>query len=456
MQRLLTIIAGVGGIYYLVVASRLLTFFGIFIPPQQHRAISLSLALILIFLLGSTHLASAKKRTVQWYDVALLVAGLLGTGFVALFQEQVMEYEDYAFLDLKGTVLAFLLAIVLLEAVRRATNIVLPLLIAFFLLAASFQNYLPGLLRGPDVSVDRLTYTFYTGSAGVFGIPLGIASGILVIFLIFGRLLQQAGGGKWFLDLALAITGRVSGGPAKAAVTASFFFGMISGSPSANTATTGAITIPLMKSTGYKSTFAGAVEAVSSTGGQIMPPVMGAIAFIMAEWLGIDYVQVVIAAFVPAIIYFLIVFASVHFETKRQAIPVIPQAQIPPLIPTIVRGWFYLPPLVTLVYVLIVMRYPPDMAGLAAISVLIGFSMFSKEKEQRLYPKRLFDGLALGIKGWLTVASVTAAVGMLIGAMELTGLGVKFSSFMLDISGGNLLLTLALVGIASLILGMGL
>lgn len=456
MERFINTIAAVTALYHLIMVSRLLTYFGIFIPLQQHRAVSLSLALIMLFILGSSRPAPEKDVSERWYDMLFLLMGLVGTGFIIFFYDQAMDYENYAFLDTKGIVLALLLGIPLLEATRRATNFALPLIILFFLFLTTFQNYLPGLLHGPGFSLDRLSYTIYIGPSGIFGVPFGIASSILITFIIFGRLLQEAGGGKWFLDLALILTGRFTGGPAKAAVMSSFFFGMISGSPSANTATTGAITIPLMQRVGYKPAFAGAVEAVASTGGQIMPPVMGAIAFLMADWLGVSYATVAFAALVPAILYFFILFMSVHFETKRIGLCPGGTSGMPSLGRVLKAGWFYVLPLVTLIYLLLVVQYPPDMSGLAAVMVLIPCSMLSRTKEYRLYPGKIWNALAGAIKSWLTVACVTATVGMLIGSLELSGLGVKFSGFMVDVSGGNLLLTLVLVGIASLILGMGL
>jgi len=284
-----------------------------------HRAISLSAALIVIFmtvpLIRSASGASAVVSRVV--DLALLGAALASLGFVIFYHEQVLDYSMMGFLDETGVIFALLLCIPLIEAVRRTTGLTLPIIVIGMAAMTVFQNVLPGLLHGRGYDLDRLLYSAYVGEAGIFGLPLNVASNIILVFLVFGALMEVGGAGNWFLKLALAATGRSRGGPAKAAVVASAFFGSISGSPSANTATTGAITIPLMSRVGYKPAFAGAVEAVASTGGQILPPVMGAIAFVMAEWIGVSYADVVIAAAVPALLYFVVLFISVHLQACR-------------------------------------------------------------------------------------------------------------------------------------------
>ena len=267
---------------------------------------------------------------------------------------------------------------------------------------------------------------------------------------------QAAGGGKWFLDLSGWMLGSAPGGIAKVAVIASGFFGMLSGSPSANTASTGAITIPIMIRTGYKPALAGAIESVASTGGQFMPPVMGAIIFILAEWLNIPYGSVAVMAALPAVLYYVIVFSTIHFDALKYNRPVTDRSEATPLKILLKDGWIYLVPFVVLILLLIVLQYDPDQSVLYTIPVLIGLSFFSKNKEHRLYPKRIFKSIVASIGTWLTVGSVTAAVGMVIGALTISGLGVKISSFLIDISGGNLPVMLAMVGLASFILGMGL
>ncbi|MGE5305308.1 MAG: TRAP transporter permease [Alphaproteobacteria bacterium] len=454
-KRLIAWIAISGAVYHIVVLSQLLGFLGIFVPLPLHRAISLLFALVLVFL---TRSGTSKSRVGMppWYDLIILGAGLVGSGFVIFFFPTVLDYGSYGYLDTKGIILCLLLAVAVLEAVRRMTGILLPTVILLILLATMFNNHLPGLLAGKGYALDRLGYSIYVGSGGIFGIPLGVAASILIIFLIFSRLFQAAGGGEWFLDIALSLTGRMRGGAAKAAVVSSAFFGMISGSPSANTATTGTFTIPLMVRTGFIPEVAGAVEAAASAGGQIMPPVMGSIAFLMAEWLGIPYASVARAALVPAILYFVIIFASVHLEALRIGLQPLAPENIPPFLKSLTAGWFFLLPIAGLVYFLLIEQYSPELAGLFALPLLVLCSFFHPDRSKWLTLKNLAVCLQDSMLSWLTIAVVTASVGMIVGSLELSGLSVKISGFIVDVSGGQLLIILFLVGVASLVLGMGL
>lgn len=455
LSRFVTVIAGLCGLYELIVASRVVTWFGFFLPAPRHRAISLLFALVLIFALRSPSGDSRAPR-LTWYDLLFLACGLIGAGYVAFNYETVLDYSSYGFLDVRGVVLTLLLAISLLEASRRLTGWWLPVIIVFFTMITVFQNYLPGALYGKGYGLDRLCYSFYVGNSGIFGTSLGVAVSIIITYIIFGRLLQQAGGGQWFINIALSLTGWMRGGPAKATVVASCLFGMVSGSPSASVATIGVVSIPMMMSVGYPAKFAGAVESVAGVGGQFMPPVMGAIAFIMAEWLNIPYSQIAISAFFPALLYYLVLYASIHFEANKLNLQAIPRSELPSFLSNFKKGWFYVLPLAALIYFLVVRDYPPEMAGIYSILVLIAVSFFAPEKEKHLWPTQIWQALAGGTKSWIITAGVTASVGMLIGSLELSGLGIKFSAFIISLSQGNLLLTLVLVGMGSLILGTGL
>lgn len=449
------IIAGVLAFYQIIFASRLLTWFGIFLPEPQHRAISLFFALFLIYSLRSPS-GTTREACLSWNDLLFLAPGLIGAGYVAFNYETVLDYSSYGYVDTKGIILTLLLAISLFEGVRRLSGWWLPLMVIFFALITVFQNYLPGSLHGKGFGLDRLCYSFYVGSSGIFGTPLGVAVTIIITYIIFGRLLQQAGGGQWFINIALSLTGWMRGGPAKATIVASCLFGMISGSPSASVATIGVISIPMMMSVGYPAKFAGAVESVAGVGGQFMPPVMGAIAFIMAEWLNIPYSQIAIAAFIPALLYYIVLYMSIHFEARRLDLKAIPSSELPSFGSNFKKGWFYILPLATLIYFLVIRSYPPETAGIYSILVLVGVSFLAPEKEKHLMPKQILRALVGGTKSWIITAGVTATVGMLIGSLELSGLGIKFSSFILSLSQGNLFLTLLLVGVGSFILGTGL
>lgn len=371
-----------------------------------------------------------KRRAGQlsWFELIPTGMGVVGAGYAVFFYNNVLEYTFFGYLDTKGVILVALLALPLFEMIRRVAGWVLPLIIATALFLTVFQNYLPGILYGKGYDLDRLGYAMYAGGSGIFGLPLGVATSILIVYIIFARLLQLAGGGQWFIDIALCMTGRYQGGPAKAAVVGSGFFGMISGSPTANVATTGAFTIPLMKKVGYPAHFAGAVEAVASTGGQFM----------------------------PAFIYYIVLFMSIHFESKRLKLAAIPPSELPSLRKTLAEGWFYIVPLVLLIYRLIFRGYAPEMAAIFTIIVVIGVSFLSKNKEHHLTPGKIWEGFSSSVRSWVIIGVVTAGIGMLIGALELSGLSIRFTQFILDLSGGLLLPTLLLVAVASFILGMGL
>ena len=334
--------------------------------------------MVLIFVL--TRAGKSNTTKIPIYDYLLICFTLTSLGYVIFFYEKILLYSQFGFLDTTGIVLALILCIPLLEAVRRKTGWIFPILILTLVSITLFQKFLPGILYGQGYALDRLLYSAYVGSSGIFGLPLKVAASVLIIFLIFGALLERAGAGKWFMNIALALTGWSKGGPAKASVVSSALFGSISGSPSGNVATTGVFTIPLMKNIGYKPKFAGAVEATASTGGQFLPPVMGAIAFVMAEWIGVPYAQIALAAIVPALLYFLIVFVSVHLQAYKDGIPSLSRKELPNFIKVFKEGWFYLIPIVALIYFLIIKGYSPDMAGIYSLPFLIISSFLSRDR----------------------------------------------------------------------------
>ena len=451
-QPWVNILAGITGLYVIVVVSGLPTVVGVFLPAPVHRAVSLALALLMVYLRA---VGARTRSRVRWFDFLWLLAGLAGAGYVALFYGSIVDYSAYGYLDRLGIVLALLLAVSLLEAVRRVSDWSLPIIIVLLLALPLVQQWLPGILRGPSFDIARLTYAFWVGTGGIFGLPMHVAATIVIVFLIFGRLLQEAGAGRWFMDIAVASTGWTRGGPAKAAVIASGLCGSITGSPTANVATTGVFTIPLMIKTGYTPAFAGAVEAAASTGGMIMPPVMGTVAFVMADWLEVPYAEVVTAALVPALLYYVVLFFSVHLQAGKAGIRRIPREQLPRLLPVVLAGWNHLPALAALIYFLIIARQDPEIAGLYTLPVLVVCSFLGRNREYWLTPRRIWNGLVGAVIDWVPIAVILGAIGMMIGALELSGLGIKFSAFMLELSGGNLLLTLIMVGLASVILGMG-
>lgn len=454
-KKLINALAGIFALYSVIVISGLPNLLGEFIAAAQHRAISLVFILTIIYLTVS--IRGRDQERLAWYDLLFLVPGLVGAGYIAVFYEsKVVTYSLFGYLDTLGIVLTIALGLSLLEATRRLTGWSVPILILLVIAAVYWQDHLPGLLRGSGFTLDRLTYALYVGTGGIFGTPLGVATSIIIIFLVFGSLLEKAGAGQWLMDMAMALTGWSRGGPAKAAVVSSALFGTISGSPSGNTATTGAFTIPLMMRTGYSRKFAAGVESVASTGGMILPPVMGTVAFIMAEFLAVPYAEVIQAALIPAILYYLVLFASVHFRAASDGLSGVSRRELPRVRATFFAGWRYLIPIGVLIYVLIVMKLDPEIAGIYSLPFLVGCSFLTKDRDLWLTPRKIWGGLIGATYGWRIIAVTTASVGMLIGPLNLSGLGVKISGFILDVSGGNLISTLLLVGVASLILGISL
>ncbi|OAM73524.1 TRAP transporter permease [Devosia elaeis] len=455
--------------YHLIMVGNVPASFGLFVPTRVHAAVSLTMACIVIFLtvrawknahaapkddLDSIDVAASSRM--PFYDWLLIGAVVLACGYIVFFRANFDRYAMFGALDMQGMILALLLGVALLEAVRRTSGIALPLIIMFFVAITIFQQFLPGVLYGVGYPPGRILYSAYVGEAGFFGQPLRVAVSIILVYILFGSVMQVTGAGQWVIDLAMALTGRSRGGPAKASVLASAMFGSISGSPSSNVATTGVFTIPLMKSVGYTPAFAGATEAVASTGGQILPPVMGAIAFVMADWIGVPYSQVVMAALLPAILYYLVIFASVHFQAHKQGVRTLSTSELPQAGKIFVEGWRFLLPIVCLLFFLFIVPYPPEIAGIFATLTAVAASFLTRNRSQWFTLGKLLTSCHQTVLRWVGIVAITAAVGLMVGSLELSGVGIKLSAFLLEVSNGNLVATLVLVGLASLFLGMGL
>jgi TRAP transporter 4TM/12TM fusion protein len=302
------------------------------------------------------------------------------------------------------------------------------------------------------LSIEQLVGHLYFTTEGIFGIPLGVSSTFIFLFILFGAYLESTGLGKFFIDIANAIAGWASGGPAKVAVLSSALMGTVSGSSVANVAGTGSFTIPMMKKLGYRKEFAGAVEAASSTGGQLMPPVMGAAAFLMAEFVGVPYIDIVAAAVIPAILYFTGLWLGVHLEAKRNNLKGVPRDQLPKAWVIFKERGHLAIPLVVIVY-LLVTGYTPMRAALVAIVLSIVASAL--RKSTRMKPIEIIKGLEAGARNVLGVVIACASAGIIIGVVTKTGIGLKLASGLLALSGGNLLLTMFFTMITSIVLGMG-
>ena len=353
-----------------------------------------------------------------------------------------------------------------LEAARRGLGLWIPALAVIALLFAHFGAYAPGQLAHRGSTVHQIVnYTFYS-QEGIFGVMTSVMASYVLIFIYLGAFMNQSGMGKFFIDMPMALAGRTVGGPAKVAVIASAIFGSISGSSIANIVSTGTFTIPLMKKVGFRPHVAGAVENSASLGGQLLPPVMGSGAFVMAEITGVPYVRIMAIAAVPALLYLLSISAIVHFEAKQQGIQGITGDELPSPRHVFVSGWFHLLPLAILLAFLIA-GYSPDWCAVMAIFSILGINWI-RMALARLFPDRyppprermnlrgVFGAMVEGTQNSLVVGSAAAAVGIIVGMVALTGLGLKMSYLLVELSGGSLLFALFLVAVASLVLGMAL
>lgn len=424
--------------------------FGLLLAQKQ-GAVHLAFTLSLVFLLYPASPKQSKTSGIPFYDwlLAALAAGS-ALYIVVFFNELVTR----AGLPTRGDLIAgFVLIITLLEATRRISNPVLPCLAIVALLYCYFGRSMPEMIRHRGFSIERIINHMYLGGEGIFGTPLEVSSTFVFMFILFGSVLEKTGLGKFVIDLSMALAGWSTGGPAKVAVVSSGLMGTISGSSVANVCTTGMFTIPLMKSVGYQPHFAGAVEAVASTGGQIMPPVMGAGAFIMAQFLGVPYIEVAIAAVVPALLYYFAVMVQVHFEATKLGLKGLSRAQLPPLLPLLRAKGFLLLPLVAIIYMLLA-GYTPLMA--AFYGIVTSFVLSWLSKETRLTPDRLMEAFEAGARSAIGVACACATVGMVVGMGTLTGLALRIAGAIVAMAGGSKILTLFYTMGASLVLGMGL
>lgn len=425
-------------------------FIGLFLP-HIHNAWHMLFVVSLIFL--------TRKALPNEDDSKIPIRDYIFAALsITVFAYVVIEYEGIiaraVIPNVIDRTMGIIAIILVLEACRRCLGNILPLLAIIGFVYAHFGNYLPGALYYRGASISKIIFLQYMLPEGIFGAITKVSSTIIFMFILFGAFLLVSGGGKIIINLAYSIAGRFTGGPAKVAVISSGLFGSISGSAVANVVTTGQITIPMMKEVGYKPSFAAAVETAASTGGLIMPPIMGAGAFIMAELLGIPYFSVVKAAFIPALLYFISILIAVHFEAKRQNLSGLSPEKLPSLKKTLLSGMHTILPIVILIY-LIVSFVPIVRAGLFSIIAVILFSFFSKP-ENRMTPKKIYQALVEGGLNILPVAVACATANIVVGYLNLTGGGLKFGNAIIDIAGDNLILVLVFTMIMLIIFGMGL
>lgn len=437
----ITAVSAAMGIFHVYTA-----FFGVLTALWQ-RSIHLTFGFLICYL---TVVGGASLKREKIFPLIAAGASLFCLGhFIVNFQAMILRFGEPDALDLAvGT----MLIVLVLDFARRSVGNILPGIAVVFLLYAVAGPYLPGMLWHRGYDVTRIIYQISLSTEGIFGTPLGVSASYVFIFVLFGAFLEITGAGQFYIDFAVKAVGGSAGGPAKAAVVASSLFGSVSGSAVANVAGTGAVTIPLMRSIGYRPEFAAAVEAVASTGGQIMPPLMGAAAFIMAEILAVPYYKVALGALIPALIFYGTVFTMVHCRAKVLGLSGAARDSLPPM-KTLLReqGTFFIP-LLVLIYFMIIAQYSVMKAAVYSLlaTVLVGF--FKK----RMGWRDILGAFESGARVSLVVIASTACAGIIVAVMNLTGLGMKFSSLVLAAGGNSLLLVLIMIMLASLLLGMGL
>ncbi len=396
------------------------------------------------------------KETMRWYDYILLAASLFATIYVAVVwptRTIQVSTNDPLFSTLDKV--AFLvMTLVILEIARRTTGLALTVTAAIALIYLMFLGpYMLGIFRHRGYSLSRVAPFLLFSSEGVYGSALGTSASFIMLFVLFGDMLEAAGAGKFFIDIAYGIAGRFRGGPAKTAVVSSALMGCVSGSSIANVVTTGTFTIPLMVSSGYKKNSACAIEAVASTGGMIMPPMMGATAFILAEYVGVSYGEVCWAAILPAVLYYLGLFLCVDKEAAANGLVGQKKEDLPKPLAILKQKGYLLLPLVILIYCL-VRSFSPQKTVFWTILILIAISYL--RKESRITLRKAREAVKSAVKGMAPVAAACAAAGLIVGAINLTGVGVNFTSSITRLSGGSPFVALLMTAIAALILGMGL
>ncbi|MBQ3547391.1 MAG: TRAP transporter fused permease subunit [Clostridia bacterium] len=400
------------------------------------------------FLVFPSHKGTQKVNYIPWYDYILMALGSGSFFYIVVYAQKIInqgiKFDNYQI------IIAAVGVLCLLELCRRCVGIpIIVVAVAFMIYALFFGLQQPDFMRRV---VKLFSGIFYTTSTGVLSTPIATCSKYIAIFIIFGAFLERTGIADFFIKIANSVVGGFSGGPAKVAVVASALEGMVSGSSVANTVGSGAVTIPLMKKAGYKPEFAAAAEASASTGGQIMPPIMGAAAFLMAENMGVSYSNIVVRAILPAALYFLGVFIVVHLEAKKEGLRGLTKEELPRFLPLLKQSYLLLP---IIILIALVSSGARSIAFAAAIAIIAAIVVGIFNKENRITPKRIFEALAAGGQGMITVAVACGVAGIIAGIISITGLATQLMTAIVGLAGNNVIIALFLTMLACIVLGMG-
>ncbi|WP_071431933.1 TRAP transporter permease [Angelakisella massiliensis] len=424
-----------------------------FCPMESIKFYSWHLTLGLMFVFLYKPLSKKNPKKYLWADWLCILLTVVSGAYV------ILNYDTYVVIMQTGKlttglyVFGLIVTLLVIEATRRCLGWILPIISLITVAYALFGGNLPGILGHRGYSFQRVVTTIFSDQ-GVLGTAIGVSASNVFLFLLFAAFLSVSGADKIFQDIAIALTGKKRGGPAKMAVVASCLFGSISGSAVANVVSTGAFTIPLMKRQGYQKRFAGAVEAVASTGGQIMPPIMGAAAFVLADISGTPYGTVCLAALLPALMYYLTLFKMVDLESVKYGLQGVPEEELPNLKESVAKGFKLFIPLAILLFLLLVVQTTPMLAAIYAMIAIIVCGFL--DKNDRLTFQNIIDGFVEGGKSLPSVVAACACAGIVTGMFALTGLGLKFSDFIVSMGGSSIILSLLLSMIVCVILGMGL
>ncbi len=466
-QYLVPIIAVSWSLFQLAISSFIL------LDSTIVRAIHLAFAITLVFLCNPLFKRTPKNRLLKYFsktdsytvfDILLAVVSALLALYIIIDYEGISMRQGIPLP--RDILIGLTLTIVLLEAARRSLGVTLPIVAICFIIYSFYAANMPDALSFKSVSITKFISKMTMSTQGIYGVPLNVSANIVFLFVLFGAMLNEAGAGKYFVDLAFSLLGGYKGGPAKAAILASGLTGMVSGSSIANTVTTGTFTIPLMKKVGYPAYKAGAVEVACSTNGQLMPPIMGAAAFIIAETCNMAYIEVIKAATIPAVISYIALMYISHLEASKLGLKGIPKEELPEFLPTLIKGLHFMIPLFMLIFELIVMRHSPSLSAFRAIMVLAVLipieNIYHARKKGTSIQKALlkavrqiWDALVAGAKNMMGIGVAVATAGIIVGVVTF-GLGGIITEAIEFLAGGRFFLILIITAIASLILGMGL
>lgn len=425
---------------------------GIVILTEQFLAAMLGIALGLMFLYYPAKRGTV-RASVPWYDLLAAIVGLAAGFYVSWQYQDLIDRLIEAPWD--AVLLSSVLVVMCIEGLRRTVGYSLVVIVLFFMFFALIGHNIPGPLE--TIEVPPAAFVSYIGldTSSLLGLAMIVGTTIVLPFVYFGQLLLRSGGSNFFNDISLVLMGRYRGGSAKIAVMASSLFGSVSGVAVSNIVATGVITIPMMKRSGFSSRFSASVEAVASTGGQLMPPVMGAVAFLMADFLERPYRDIVIAALVPSILYYVALFIQVDLEAARAGIKRVPEEDIPAPASVLKTGWLYLTPFVALIYALFWLNWRPETAALLACGVVIAVGLLFGYKGQRLKILDIWDSLVETGRSVLDIIMIVAGAGFILGTLQVTGLGSALNSLIVGVGTGNLFILLVLAAILCIVLGMG-